>query len=84
VDDETLEPFIRWVAGYSDGVAALAAHDKRRLGKFPRNVYVLGALVLSVCNAKNDQSIGQVARELLERFVDKTSKPSAQPAAPKQ
>ena len=57
MDDPTLEPFIIWLAGYRDGVAALAVLDKR-LGDLPRDVYVLGALVLSTCHAKPDQSIG--------------------------
>jgi hypothetical protein len=65
-DDATLEPFIRWLAGYRDGVAALAVFDKR-LGDV--NINLLAALVLSSCHPKPDRYIGEVANEILEVLI---------------
>jgi Sel1 repeat-containing protein len=70
VDDTTLEPFMRWLAGYRDGAAAMAALDKR-LADLPRDPFLLGALVLSSCHANPDRSIGEVANGVIEMFVNK-------------
>jgi hypothetical protein len=70
VEDAILEPFMRWLSGYRDGVAALAVLDKR-LGNLPRDTYLLGALVLSSCHAKPDRSIGEVANETFEMFINR-------------
>jgi len=69
VEDAVLEPFMRWLAGYRDGVAALAVLDKR-LGTLPRSPYLLGALVLSSCHAKPDRTIGEVANEVFEKLLN--------------
>jgi len=69
VDDATLEPFMRWLAGYRDGAAALAIFDKR-LATLPRDPYLLGALVLSACHAKPDRSIGEVAKGMIEILIN--------------
>jgi len=66
-DDETLEPFVRWLAGYRDGVAALAVFDKR-LAEVKVNI--LAVLVLSACHAKPDRSIGEVANEMLQVIIN--------------
>jgi hypothetical protein len=70
VEDVVLEPFMRWLSGYRDGVAALVVLDKR-LGTLPRDPYFLGALVLSSCHAKPDRSIGEVANEVFEKLINR-------------
>jgi hypothetical protein len=85
VDDEIFGPFMRWLVGYRDGMTALANLDKR-LGNLPRDPYLLGALVLSACHAKPDQSIGEVARGVFEMLINRQSDPRLQnqKAAPSQ
>jgi hypothetical protein len=83
VDNAVLVPFMRWVAGYRDGTAALAIIDKR-LSYLPRNPYVLGALVLSSCHAKPDRSIGEVAGEVIQKLIKQQPSRPLNPGVPRQ
>jgi len=69
VEDEILVPFVKWLVGYRDGLAALSRLDKRLAG-LPQDPLVLGALVLSSCHASPHRSIAEAANDVFERLIN--------------
>ena len=65
---ETTGLMLTWLSGYRDGIAALSALDDR-LQKLP-NFDQIGSLVLAICTAKPDQSVGETATDVFQALIN--------------
>jgi hypothetical protein len=59
-----------WLAGYRDGIGALAAVDKRFASVGKMDLNQLGAAVLAYCKVKQDMPMAQAATGVLEMLIN--------------
>lgn len=59
-----------WMRGYQDGVAALTALDKRLQKVGEVDFDQLGAVVLTLCKVKQEQSVGTAVTGAFELLIN--------------